>query len=104
MAAGQVLVRLVFDETALQPLAAVDVDQQRARRLAEQGLQGRRIDDGRARQSIRGRAAVETDAIAVGGEQRGVGLGDAQQQAQGQHGERRAQQNTSGTRHGVQSL
>ncbi|MNV33748.1 hypothetical protein D3C71_1251280 [compost metagenome] len=68
---------LVFDELPLQPLAAVDIDQQRARGLAEQCLQGLGIDDGCALQLVRRRAAVQADAIAVAGEQRSVGLGGA---------------------------
>ena len=82
MAAGQVLVGLIFDETSLQPLAAVDVDQHRARGLGEQGLQGGGVDDGCALQLIRGRAAVKANAITLGGEQRCFGLRDTQQQAQ----------------------
>ncbi|MNP38425.1 hypothetical protein D3C76_1319370 [compost metagenome] len=95
---------LVFDEAALQPLATVDVDEQRARLLPEQRLQGWGVDDGRAWQLFRRGAAVQVDAIAIKGKQRGLRLCTAQPQAQRQRSESGTQQVTSGTRHGVWSL
>ncbi|MNG06813.1 hypothetical protein D3C84_900820 [compost metagenome] len=100
MAAGQVFVGLVFDELPVQPLAAIDIDEHRTRVLAQQGLQGRGVDDGCALQLLRRRAAVQVDAVAIGGEQRGVGLRSTQQQAQRQGAESKVQQARSGTRHG----
>ncbi|MNE39735.1 hypothetical protein D3C80_1337020 [compost metagenome] len=69
--------RFVFDEATLQPLTAIDVDQHRSGRLAQQALQCGGVDDLAAFDLLRGRAAIVRGAIAVGGEQRRrVSLGD----------------------------
>ncbi|MNR29222.1 hypothetical protein D3C85_1465970 [compost metagenome] len=58
----------IFDEAALQPLAAVDVDQHRPWGVPQQALQGGGVNDLAAFDLLWGRAAVEGGAIAVGGE------------------------------------